>query len=183
MLVLAALPAGAAAPDSALPVVVYLADGTSVPLRDWTLSYEYVSWPAGGSQATATTARREARELWLGKRRVGLDGVTLEIEHRLLPNDPGEGGSGPAEIPVAARLRLTQDGEHVQDEKPEPPHRDLLLPGAPKNSSVLARSLDLHGTTLTGTRRELCVLSYTLLVQCGVERGGRVVKVEFPPAR
>jgi hypothetical protein len=177
---MAALQATAAA-QGEMPVVVHLADGSSLPLREWSLSYEYVTWPAGASQATARTARRDARELWLGKRRIDVMGVTVAIEHRLLPNDPGEGGSGPAEIPVAARLRLVEASGRAEEAKPEPPHRELLLPGAPKGSSVLARSLDLHGITLTGTRHELCVLSYTVLVQCGVERAGRVVKVEFPP--
>jgi hypothetical protein len=33
---------------------------------------------------------------------------------------------------------------------------------------------------VAGTRRELCVASYSRLVECGVERAGRVVKLELP---
>jgi hypothetical protein len=79
-----------------------------------------------------------------------------------------------------SRLRLLGPGGRKDDFRPEPPHRDRLLTDGVKDVMVLARSLDLRGVTLAGTRRELCVLSYTSLVQCGVERGGRVVKLEFP---
>jgi hypothetical protein len=176
------LPARAAPADGAadLPVIVHLADGSSVPLRGWTLSYEYMTWPAGGSQAMGTTARREGRTLQVGRKAVEVTGGVLELEHRMLPSDPGEGASGPAEIPVVSRLRLRSPGGRVEDLKLEPPHRDFLAPEAGKGLVVLARSLDLHGVTLTGTRRELCVVSYSRLVECGVQRDGRVVKLEFP---
>jgi hypothetical protein len=45
---------------------------------------------------------------------------------------------------------------------------------------VQARSLDLHGQTLTGTRRSFCILSYSALVQCYDTVGQQVVKLEFP---
>jgi hypothetical protein len=172
--------APAAGSGEGLPVVVHLADGTSLPLRDWSLSYEYMTWPAGGSQATATTARRETRELWIGKKQAETAGRLLELEHRMIPFDPGEGVSGPPEIPVVSALRLSSPGGRREEIKLEPPHRDLLLPGGGKGVVVLARSLDLRGVTLAGTRRELCVVSYTRLIECGVERSGRVVKLEFP---
>lgn len=161
-------------------MVVHLADGTSVPLRDWSLSYEYMTWPAGGSQASGTTARREAHTLWIGKKQIETAGRVLALEHRMIPSDPGEGFSGPPEIPVVSALRLFSPDGKREDIKLEAPHRDLLLPGGAKSVVVLARSLDLHGVTLTGTRRELCVASYTRLIECGVQRDGRVVKVEFP---
>jgi hypothetical protein len=161
-------------------VVVHLADGTSLPLREWSLSYEYVAWPAGSSQALGTTARRETRELWANRKRLDTAGLVLELEHRMVPYRPPEGTSGPPEIPDVTRLRLAWPGGRRDALRPEPPHHDLLLPGGAKGVVVLARSLDLKGVTLAGTRRELCVLSYTSLVQCGVERAGRVVKLEFP---
>jgi hypothetical protein len=176
------LQAGVPAPDGAadLPVIVHLADGTSLPLREWSLSYEYVSWPAGSSQAFGTADRRETRELWSARKRLDTAGLLLELEHRMVPYQPGDGMSGPPEIPTVSRLRLVWTGGRKEDFRPEPPHRDLLLTGGARDLLVLARSLDLRGVTLAGTRRELCVLSYTSLVQCGVERGGRVVKLEFP---
>ena len=174
----AAAPAAAGA--EGLPVVVHLADGTSVPLRAWSLSYEYMTWPAGGSQASGATARRDARTLWIGKKQLETAGLVLELEHRMIPSDPGEGFSGPPEVPVVSQLRLTSPGGRREEHRLEAPHRDLLLPGGGKGVVVLARSLDLHGVTLTGTRRELCVVSYSRLIECGVQRDGRVVKVEFP---
>ena len=139
-----------------------------------------MTWPAGGSQASGTTARRDARTLWVGKKQIETAGVVLELEHRMIPSDPGEGFSGPPEIPVVSGCGLSSAGGRREDLKLEAPHRDLLLPGGGKGVVVLARSLDLHGVTLTGTRRELCVVSYTRLIECGVQRDGRVVKVEFP---
>jgi hypothetical protein len=106
--------------------------------------------------------------------------MVLELEHRMLAHDPAVDTLGPAEIPVVGRLRLSLPGGRGQEIEVEPPHRDLLFPGEPKGAFVVARSLDLAGLTLTGTRRELCVLSYTSMVRCGVERSGRVVKLEFP---
>jgi hypothetical protein len=179
LILAAGLPPLAAA-DAEPPVVVHLADGSSVPLREWTFSYEYATRAARAPAVPETTARRQTRELWLGKKRLDPAGLTVEIEYRMLANDPGEGVIGPPEIPVASRLRLRKPDGRDDEVKLEPPHRDLLRPDA-KGASVVARSLDLHGTTFTGTRRELCVLSYTMMVQCGVERGGRVVKLEFPP--
>lgn len=162
------------------PVVVHLADGSTLPLRGWSLSYEYVAWPPGSSQALGTTARRKSRDLWIAGRPIPTAGLLLELEHEMVSRDPGESVSGPAEIPTVRRLRLTWPGGRKQEMKAEPPRRELLQPGGPKNLVVVARSLDLRGQTLAGTRRELCVLSYTSLVECGVERAGRVVKLEFP---
>jgi hypothetical protein len=161
-------------------VVVHLADGTSLLLREWSLSYEYMTWPVGGAQASGTTGRRETRTLWVAKKEIDVLGRVLELEHRMIPFDPGEGFSGPPEIPVVSQLRLSSPGGRREELKLEAPHRDLLLPGGAKNVVVLARSLDLRGVTLTGTRRELCVVSYSRLIECGVERSGRVVKLEFP---
>jgi hypothetical protein len=179
---LLALQAAAPGPGAAgdRPVVVHLADGNSLPLREWSLSYEYVAWPAGSSQAFGTTARRDTRELWAAKKRLDTAGLVMELEHRMVPHVPGQGMSGPPEIPTVSRLRLRWPGGRKDDLKPEPPHRDRLLAGGARDVMLLARSLDLRGVTLAGTKRLLCVLSYTSLVECGVERAGRVVKLEFP---
>jgi hypothetical protein len=171
---------GGAGTAAERPVIVHLADGSTLPLRDWSLSYEYVAWPPGSSQALGATARRESRELWIAGRPIPTAGLVLELEHDMVSRDPGEAASGPAEIPIVRRLRLTWPGGRKQELRADPPRRELLLPGGPKNLVVMARSLDLRGQTLAGTRRELCVLSYTGLVECGVERAGRVVKLEFP---
>ena len=178
VLQIAAPPAAGAGVD--LPVIVHLADGTSLPLREWSLSYEYLTWPVGSSQVMGTTGRRDTRLLWVARKEMETAGRVLELEHLMLPFDPGEGASGPPEIPVVSRLRLSSLGGGKDELRPEPPHRDRLLPDGGKKVVVLARSLDLRGVTLAGTRRELCVVSYTSMVECGVQRNGRVVKLEFP---
>ena len=152
-----------------MPVIVHLADGSSVPLGSWTLSYEYLAWPKGTSQDLATPARKSARELWVGKRRLPASALTLELEY-------GQA----ADAPVVKEVELKPAQGKASDLKPEAPHRDLLAPDADKKTLITARSLDLHGETLTGTRREFCLLTYTVLVQCGTDPATQVVKVEFP---
>src|SRR5438128_970435 len=61
------------------PIVVHLADGSSVPLRQWSLSYEYFAWPQGRSQAEGSAARTASPDLWVGKKTVPLRGSTLAI--------------------------------------------------------------------------------------------------------
>ena len=51
--------------------------------------------------------------------------------------------------------------------------------GAPKSANLIVRSVDLRGEGITGTRREVCVLSYSTLVDCGSSPADQVVKVEF----
>jgi hypothetical protein len=164
--VVALLLAGAAAPEepAAAPVMVYLADGSSLPLQSWSLSYEYVTWVQGTDPALATAHRREAKELWVGKKRVPTGGLTLEIRR-----EPGQ----------RQQLALAFPQGKKEEMKVEPPSRDLLAAEGQKGL-VVARSLDLRGETLTATKRELCLLAYTQLVECGQEPEQRVVKIEFP---
>lgn len=167
LLVALAVPVGGATADvvESPPVLVYLADGTSLPLRDWSLSYEYVTWEQGSDPALATTHRRDARELWVGKKTVATGGLTLEIRR-----EPGQ----------RDQLALAFGAGKKEDVKAEPPGRDLLAPEIPRGVLVVARTLDLRGETLTATKRELCLLAYTRLVECGQEADQRVVRIEFP---
>ncbi len=142
-----------------------MADGTSLPLRSWSLSYEFVTWPQGTDPALATAHRRDARELWVGKKRVPTGGLTVEIRRESGDRD---------------QLELGFPEGKKEEVKVEPPSRDLLSPEGQKGFLVVARSLDLRGETLTATKRELCLLAYTSLVECGQEPGQRVVKIEFP---
>jgi hypothetical protein len=43
----------------------------------------------------------------------------------------------------------------------------------------MARTLDVLGETVTGTRKDFCLVSYTAVVECGGTAADRVVKVEF----
>jgi len=151
-------------PSEPLPALVYLADGTSVPLYWWQLSYEFVAWPEGSSPEMGTVGRRESAELWMGKTRRTASRATLEIER-----------------PESGRPRLFLLAEGRRSElKPDPPARELLQVG--RDSVLLARSLDLYGRTLTGTRRDFCLLSYSATVTCGSDPAQRVTRIEFPPA-
>lgn len=165
-LLLAALlaPDPAALATEAAPALVYLADGSSLPLQGWALTYEYVSWPTGSSPEQGTVVRRETGELWLGKRRLPAAGSTLEIVRA--------DGALP-------RLIVQSNGRR-SDYKLEAPARELLQ--VERNQVLLARSLDLHGRTLTGTRRDFCLLSYTATVECGGDPAHLVTRIEFPAA-
>jgi hypothetical protein len=163
------------------PLVVHLADGTTLPMTAWALSYEYAAWGPGGSPALARSERREARTLWLGKREQPLAGSTLEFEYDVLDREVEqvEGGSVTRRVPVLRGLTLSGAGGGPKRLKPEPPHRDFLAAGD-KSRLVQARSLELVGQTLTGTRRSFCLISYSALVQCQERAGQQVVKLEFP---
>lgn len=158
----AALLVGAARagiPTDAAPVQVHLADGSSFPLLDWSFSYEFTAFRQG--EPHGPPARRESRQLWVGKRVVPTQGRTLALV----------GGQN---------LSLTDSGGKTSLLRGEAPHSDLLLPEGRKGLLVIPRSLDLRGTTLGGTNRQFCLLSYSTLVSCGGEDADRVVRVEFP---
>lgn len=71
-LAIALIAAGAAGAQDAPPsgqadpairtALVTFADGNTLPLRNWTLSYDYVSWTRGQSPASGIQAGREAGE-------------------------------------------------------------------------------------------------------------------------
>jgi hypothetical protein len=173
--------ASEAAAEGGETILVHFADGSSLPLRSWSLSYEYSAWRRGESPALATTARKEAREIWAGKRAIPVAGLTLEIQYSQLERGQEvEGEIRPVVVAVVKSLSITAaDGKRTVL-KPDPPHRDLIAPG-PEGTMAQARALDLRGETLTGTKRDLCLLSYTALVQCLSEADQRVVKIQFPP--
>jgi hypothetical protein len=157
-------------------VLVTLADGTSLPLHSWSLSYEYLAWKQGTSQMTSSPMRKEGQALWIGKKVIPTEGMSLTIEYGDVPR---ESDLGTRMTKVARELELrTADGKKA-DFKTEPPHKDLLLPGADRSWLVMPRSLDLRGQTVTGTRKEYCLVSYSTLVECGSTPTDQVVKLEF----
>jgi hypothetical protein len=182
--VLALFTAGAAAAAAQegverAPIVVHLGDGSTVPLRQWSLSYEYLSWPQGGSQADGAAARRTAADLWIGRKAIPLDGSTLQIEYVTEERERDvDGETRKVQVPRARALKLVRGGK-TMELKLEAPHRELLAPGD-KKKMVTARSLDLRGESLTGTRMDFCVLSYTTLIECGEGAEHQVVQIEFP---
>lgn len=157
-------------------VLVTLADGTTLPLRSWSLSYEYIAWKQGTSQLASAPMRKDGLALWVGKKVIPTDGLTLTIEY---VDRPRESDLGKRTIKVARELELQAADGKKSDLKAEAPHRDLLLPGADRSWLVMPRSLDLRGQTVTGTRKEYCLVSYSTLVECGDNPADQVVKLEF----
>ena len=160
--------------------MVRLADGNTVPLRKWSLSYEYLTWPQGGSQADGSVARRTAPELWVGRKAIPLGGTRMQIEYVTTERERDvDGQTRKVKVPLARALKLFRDGK-TTELKVEAPHRELLAPGADKKKVVTARSLDLHGESLTGTKMDFCLLSYSVLVECGESPEHQVVGIEYP---
>jgi len=151
--------------DERPPLTVFFADGTSQPLRAWSLSYEYATWPKGESPARGAVSRRESSDLLTGKKVVPTAGLRLELEY----------------AGAVARGLATVDKEGKRSAlRAEAPAADALLPQAGKEMVVQVRGLDLQGETLTGGKRTYCLLSYTALVECAAEPGQRVLKIQFP---
>ena len=172
----------AAPPDPAdrPPIVVRLGDGSSVPLRQWALSYEYFSWPQGAAQTDGTSGRREGRALWVGKKIVPVSGTTVQIEYGTIEREREvDGETRNVKVPLARGLKVVAGGK-ATTLKLEPPNRELIAPEVDKKRMVVARSLDLRGESLTGTRMDFCVLSYSTLVECGESPEHQVVQIEFP---
>lgn len=159
--------------------VVHLADGSSVPLSSWALSYEYVAWRQGTPQYQATPQRREAALVFLGRKTYPVKGQSLEIAYTPTEKEREvEGVAKRVKVPVASGLALSGGGKKTPL-RLEPPHRDLVIPGAEKRLLLVVRTLDLTGQTLTGTRREFCLLSFTSMVECPEEPSHQVVRVDF----
>ena len=162
------------------PIVVHLGDGSTVPLRQWSLSYEYLSWAQGGSQSDGSVGHRTATDLWVGRKAIPLDGSTLQIEYVTEERERDvDGETRKVPVPRARTLKLVREGKTTQF-KLEAPHRELLAPGGDKKQMVTARSLDLRGESLTGTKMDFCVVSYTTLIECGEGAEHQVVQIEFP---
>jgi len=144
---------------------VYLADGSTVLLRNWSLSYEFTVRGKTAPMAQARGESRSSQELWLDKDVFPLAGSRLELLYK-------------KQSPFVDKLAY-QGRDRKKDLKPKPPHRDRLVPDADGDLLVVPQSLDLKGETLTGTKRSFCLLSYTVLVVCFSEPSQQVVKVEF----
>src|SRR5262249_5001742 len=75
-----AIAAAADAPDRG-SIVVTPGDESTVTLRDWSLSYEYALYRQGTSPMSAPAARKQAADLYVGKKAVPVAGQTLEIAY------------------------------------------------------------------------------------------------------
>lgn len=161
-------------------VIVELADGTTLPMREWTLVYDFIRWPVkGGSPATGDVGERESAAILLGKKNVPVTGATIDITYKDEVRRIDEDVT--ATVGVPREVTVTVPGGKPVKMKVEAPERMILVPDLDKETNVLARSLDLRGFTLTGTRRNFCLLSFSTLVQCGTAPSDRVVRIRFNP--
>ena len=175
-----AIPAPASGQETGT-VLVHLADGSQLLLRNWSLSYEISTREQSESLAQAPITRRESKELWLGKRSYPL-GTQLEIEYGTAEREREVDGTlRKVAVPAAVSLVLTGAGGKREKLKIVAPDKTLLAPEADKKLLVSARTLELLGESLTGTRRDLCLLSFTSLVECADDPAFRVVRLEFLP--
>jgi hypothetical protein len=168
------------APASALEnsaIQVHLADGTSLLLVSWTFSYEYQTWPRGEAPTLGSTARRDAKALWTGKKATPLGGQTLELQYA---DRMREVDGRAAKVPIASGFVLVSGDGKRSSLKAEPPHQDLLAPEA-GGRIVQARAMDLRGQTIGGTQREFCLLSYSSLVECPAAADQRVLRIKPQP--
>src|SRR5262245_12109108 len=172
-----ALAAAASAQEGG--AVAHMADGSSVPLTSWTLSYEYVAWKPGTPQHQAPPQRRDTAELLLAKRSFPVKGRTLEVVYSAVPKQREiDGAVETVKVKVASGFALDVGGKK-STLKLEAPHRDAIIPGAEKGLLLAVRTVDLKGQTLTGTRREFCLASFTSLVECPEDAANQVLRVEF----
>jgi hypothetical protein len=163
--VLMLIPLGAGAQEELASVAtLQLADGTSVALVEWKLTYEFVSWKSKEPISTAKPQVRENPLLILGKKTYPVKGDTLNLKH--VESDDG--------VRVVS-MSLKKTGEL----KVEQPARDILAPDLDKDRIYQPRSLDISGKTLSGIVRSFCVASFSALVECGGTRTTRVVKIDF----
>jgi hypothetical protein len=172
-----AVPAEAA--ESATPALatVHFADGSQVSLTGWLFSYEFLSGKAGG--LPSNSLRRDAPELRIGGKSWPPRGLKIEIEYQTIEREhEGENGEMIKEkVARASNLSITHAGKTTKV-RPQAPDRKFLI-GDEKSLNVLPRTLDLRGETLTGTKREVCLVAYSELADCGAGDENRVVKVDL----
>ena len=172
--------APADAPPDRGTVFVTLEDGSSVPLHNWSLSYEYGVAKPGTSPLFAPTARKTAWELYVGKKAIPLTGQVLTIAYaESMRSTESDTGIKTERVKTPRELTLTGADGRKTSFKIEAPARELLVESLEKGTTLMARTLDLVGETITGTKKDLCVVSYTAVVECGSTAADRVVRIEF----
>lgn len=165
-----------------VPIEVELRDGTTIPLQDWTLSYEYAIWDKGSPAVFAQTRRHDARMLIEDKDEHPLGGSVLEFRYdKRRSQREVDGEMKTVEIDQPASFTLTRaDGDRKEFDDPEPPHKDRLVGEGAGDKLFQPRGLDLRGSTLTGTRRSFCLFTYTAMVECSDDPAQQVVRITFP---
>lgn len=151
--------------DDASVATLFLADGSSVALLEWKLSYEYVTWRKKEPMSSAKTSTYESALLVLGKKTYPLKGETLTLARVDEDSD-------------AVRV-VSMNLKAAGDLKLENPSQDAVAPDLEKGLYYQPRSLDIMGKTLSGIGRSFCVASFSALVDCGMTPTTRVVRITF----
>ena len=175
----ASVAAAADAPADRGTIVVTTEDGSIVPLHSWSLSYEYGLAKAGTSPLFAPTARKAAWELYVGKKAYPVAGQVLTIAYtESMRSTESDTGVKTEKIKTPRDLTLAGSGGN-KTLKIEAPARELLVESLEKGTTLMARTLDVQGETITGTKKDFCLVSYTPVVECGGTAADRVIKIEF----
>ena len=163
VLALAITPAGAQ--DELTSVAtLHLADGSSVALIDWKLTYDFAAWRQKEPITTAKTQTRQHAMLIVGKNTYPTKGETLTLTHV-------ESG----DTVRVTEFKLKKAGEI----KMEGPAREVVAPDLEKSLNYQPRSLDISGKTLSGIERSFCLSSYSAQVECGGTKTTRVIQIDF----
>ena len=175
----ASIAATADAPADRGTVVVTTEDGSIVPLHNWALSYEYGLAKQGTSPLFAPTSRKAAWDLYVGKKAYPVTGQVLTIAYtESMRSTESDTGIKTEKIKTPRELTLAGSAGS-KTLKIEAPARDLLVESLEKGTTLMARTLDVQGETITGTKKDFCLVSYTAVVECGGTAADRVVKIEF----
>ncbi|MBK5254879.1 MAG: hypothetical protein JJE39_02500 [Vicinamibacteria bacterium] len=143
---------------------LHLADGTTVALLEWRLSYEFASWRKNDQISNAKSETTNGHSLLLGKKSYPLSGEILSVTHQ-------EDGDS---FRVAA-ISLKKAGPV----KIESPDKRAIAPNLDKDYIYQPRSLDISGKTFSGIDRSFCIVSFSALVDCGRTETTRVVQIDF----
>lgn len=164
-LLLTSSPADPAVQDELASVAtLHLADGTSVALVEWKLTYEFLTWRQKEPVSLAKPQVRPTSGLVLGKKNHQVKADTLTLTH--------------VEGDDAVRV-VSMNLKKIGDLKIEPPSREVIAPDLEKGLLYQPRSVDLSGKSLSGIDRSFCVASFSALVECGGTKTTRVVKIDF----
>jgi hypothetical protein len=145
-------------------LIVHMRDGSTVPLKSWALSIEYETWAEGEGPASATILKKASQSFIVGKKEYPLSGFSsIDMDY--------------AGSPAVRGLALHGKGGALTRLKVEPPSRELFAAG--KGKVVVPRGLDLVGETILGTKKDICLLSYSSFVECGSEPQDQVQSLEF----
>lgn len=178
-LLAAVLAVSAEAPEETAPplATIHFADGSQVSLTRWLFSYEFLSGRPGA--IPSSSLRRDVPELRFGSKSWPVRGTTLAVEYQTIEreHDDEDGNVVKEKVARAVNVTVTHGGKSTKV-RPQAPDRKFLI-GDEKSLNILPRTLDLRGETLGGTRREVCLVSFSELADCGSGDENRVVKVDL----